>query len=92
MFYAVSILGWQTVSFVKTGSWLSLPLSSFIGDAGIEGGKIYEAASFHGVDATMMNEVLRVPAIIPLLLASALLTAFHFWLTGISRRYSSNRN
>lgn len=40
--------------------------------------------------ANVIDEILRVPAIVPLLLAAALLTAFYLWLTDIEKRQLRN--
>jgi hypothetical protein len=72
--YAVSIFGWQMASLLREGNWAAMPLSYVLG---------YNRGA--PVDA-----VLRVPAIVPLLFAAALLTAFYLWLTHIEKRYSGN--
>jgi len=88
--YAVLIGGWQISSLLKGGSWPALPLSSVIDRLGYERGAIDATASVHEIDSSIVETLLRVPAIVLLLLASALLTAFYLWLARIEKQYSSN--
>jgi hypothetical protein len=92
--YAVLIVGWQITSLLREGSWPALPLSSIINKLEFNRGAIYAIASTGEIErsqlANIIDAVLRVPAIVPLLLAAALLTAFYLWLTDIEKRYSGN--
>jgi hypothetical protein len=92
--YAVLIVGWQISSLLREGSWPALPLSSIINKLEFNRGAIYATASAGEIKITQLANVvdamLRVPAIVPLLLAAALLTGFYLWLTGIEKRYSRN--
>ena len=88
--YVVLIVGWQITSLLREGSWPALPLSSVINKLGSERGAIYATTSAHEIESSVVDELLRVPAIVPLLLASALLTAFYLWLARTEKRYSGN--
>jgi len=92
--YAVLIVGWQITSLLREGSWPALPLSSIINKLEFNRGAIYATASADEIErsqlANVIDAMLRVPAIVPLLLAAALLTAFYLWLTDIEKRYSGN--
>ena len=89
-FYAVFIIGWQINIFLRQGSWPTLPLSSVINKLEYEPGAIYATASAHEIESSVVDALLRVSAIVPLLLASALLTAFYLWLARTEKRYSGN--
>jgi hypothetical protein len=89
IFYAVLIVSWQIENFLKAGSWPALPLSSII-KLEFNRGAIYATASAHEIESSVVDALLRVPAIVPLLLASALLTAFYLWLARTKKRYSGN--
>jgi hypothetical protein len=92
--YAVLIVGWQITSLLREGSWPALPLSSIINKLEFNRGAIYATASAGEIErsqlANVIDAMLRVPAIVPLLLAAALLTAFYLWLTDIEKQYSGN--
>ena len=92
--YVVFIVGWQITSLLREGSWPALPLSSIINKLEFNRGAIYATASTDEIErsqlANVIDAMLRVPAIVPLLLAAALLTAFYLWLTDIEKRYSGN--
>ena len=90
IFYAVFIIGWQINIFLRQGSWPALPLSSVINKLEYEPGAIYATASAHEIESSVVDALLRVSAIVPLLLASALLTAFYLWLARTEKRYSGN--
>jgi hypothetical protein len=92
--YVVLIVGWQITSLLREGSWSALPLSSIINKLEFNRGAIYATASTGEIEtsqlANVIDAMLRVPAIVPLLLAAALLTAFYLWLTDIEKQYSGN--
>jgi hypothetical protein len=92
--YVVLIVGWQITSLLREGSWPALPLSSIINKLEFNRGAIYATASTGEIErsqlANVIDAMLRVPAIVPLLLAAALLTAFYLWLTDIEKQYSGN--
>lgn len=92
--YAVLIVGWQITSFLREGSWPALPLASVINKLELSGGAIYATASVgetqRGQLEYVTDAMLSVPAIVLLLLAAALLTAFYLWLTDMEKRYSRN--
>ena len=85
--YAVLIVGWQITSLLREGSWPALPLSSIINKLEYNRGAIDATAS---AGTNVVDALLRVPAIVPVLLAAVLLTAFYLWLTDIEKRYSGN--
>jgi hypothetical protein len=87
IFYAVLIVSWQTENFLKAGSWAALPLSSIINKLEYNRGAIDATAS---AGTNVIDALLRVPAIVPVLLAAALLTAFYLWLARTEKRYSGN--
>jgi hypothetical protein len=90
IFYAVLIVSWQIENFLKARSWPALPLSFVINKLEYEPGAIYATASAHEIESSVVDALLRVPVIVPLLLASALLTAFYLWLARTEKRYSGN--
>jgi hypothetical protein len=90
IFYAILIVGWQITSLLREGSWPALPLSSVINKLGYERGAIYATSSAREVESSVADTLLGVPAIVPLFLASALLTAFYLWLARTEKRYSGN--
>jgi hypothetical protein len=91
IFYAILVVGWQITVFLKDKSWPALPLSSIFRKLNIDHAPIYTTASTGGIEksppATIIDALLRIPAIIPLLLAMALLTAFYLWLTHTEKKY-----
>ena len=90
IFYAVLIVGWQTTIFLKDGSWPALPLSSIFNKLNIDHAPIYATASTGETEksqlASILDALLRVPAIVPLLLAMVLLTAFYLWLARTEKK------
>jgi hypothetical protein len=90
IFYAVLIVGWQITSLLRGRSWPALPLSSVINKLGSERGAIYATTSVNEIESSVVDALLRVPAIVPLLLVSALLTAFYLWLARTEKRCSGN--
>jgi hypothetical protein len=90
IFYIVLLVGWQLALFLQRGTWPALPLAAvFTGPADT----IYSTASIGRVETTSSvtnatDILLGVPAIVPLLLAAALLTAFYMWLRRAEKRYS----
>jgi hypothetical protein len=90
IFSAVLIVGWQITSSLKEGSWPALPLSSVIDKLGYGRAAIDATASVHEIDSSVLDTLLRVPAIVPLLLASALLTVFYLFLARTEKQYLGN--
>jgi hypothetical protein len=95
-FYVILFFGWQITSLLRDGSWPALPLASVMNM--LEHGRdaIYVAASADEIErgplANMLDALLRVPAIVPLLLVLALLTAYYRWLTYIEKNYLGEWN
>ena len=92
--YAFFIFGWQMTSLLYEGKWPAMPLSSIINKLEFNRGAIYATASDGKIGtnqlANVTDAILRVPAIVPLVLAAALLTAFYIWLTNFEKQYSRN--
>jgi hypothetical protein len=92
LIYAALVVGWQMATFFRNGSWPALPLSSVINNLEFNRGASYATASASDANrshlATYMDILLGTPAIVPLLLAAALLTAFYIRLADMERRYS----
>lgn len=92
--YAVFIFGWQVVSLLRDGIWPALPLSSVLNKLEYNRGAIYATASAGQNERSYLPDaiesLLRVPVIVPLLLAAALITAFCVWLAHIEKEYSKN--
>jgi hypothetical protein len=89
--YAALIIGWQITSLLREGSWPTLPLSPIINKLEFNRVAIFATASGGEIESSKLPNVidttLRVPAIVPLLLAAALLTAFYIWLTDLEKKY-----
>ena len=94
LLYAVFIVGWQITFFVRNGDWPALPLASVINKLESSRVATYATASVGEIQKGQLPNVtdtlLRIPAIVLLLLAAALLTAFYRWLTHIENRYLEN--
>lgn len=90
IFYAVLIVGWQIIVFLRDGSWRALPLSTVFHTLEYSRGESYSAKIERSHSTNLAEALLQVPTIMPLLSAAALLTAFYFWLSNIERRYSKN--
>jgi ABC-type sulfate transport system permease component len=94
IFITVLIVGWQISIFLRSGSWPALPLSSVFNKLESDRGAIYATASADEIErdrlADVVDAMLRVPTIVPLLVAGVLLTAFYLWLMHTEKRYSGN--
>jgi len=92
--YAVLIVAWQVTKLLKGGSWPALPLSSAFNTLRYNGAEIYVPASVGEIEnghlKNLLDVLLRIPVIVPLLLATALLTAFYLWLANTEKRYLGN--
>ena len=93
IFCAVFIIGWQAKSWLANGTWPALRLSSVLKKLEIyRGDDIYMTASAGEIERSYLTKLwdalLGLPAIVPLLVASALLIAFYLWLTHTQKRYS----
>ena len=78
------IFCWQTIVFLRVGSWQALPLSvAFSAPKQIDG-DVYQTASINsvgGVHTSNLSEMLlQLPLIAVLLIGAAMLTAFYAWL------------
>lgn len=89
VFCAAMLIGWQATLFLRDGYWPALPVSAVFGGAGGRGAQIVATASVAQTDvvAGLGDLLLRVPSILPLLLAIALLSAFWCWLAAVDRKY-----
>lgn len=85
VFNVIAIVGWQGFSWLSNGDWPSLPLSFVITrlENGHDAAYMAAGASETKSPAEML---LELPVIVPMLLASALLTAFYLWLARIEGR------
>jgi hypothetical protein len=81
----VMIVGWQAKFWVQDGIWPDLSIA-FILNA-LEGHAAYQTASAETVQ-TSADRLLGLPAIVPVLIASAVLTAFYLWLVKVERASS----
>ena len=78
----------QAIVWAKTGMWSSLPFAQLLELAGIEIGRTYVTASgdlqARRLDFDAVIEWwLDAPAIVPLLVATALFVAFYMWLKSL---------
>jgi hypothetical protein len=91
IFYVALMIGWQTSVFLKKGSWPTLPLSSIFNEFAINRAAIYVTTSTGEMRqdqlVKMMGAALQIPAILPLVLAAGLLTAFYLWLTHVEKQH-----
>ena len=78
----VMIVGWQAKFWVQDGIWPDLSIA-FI----LTGHALYQTASAERVQ-TSADRLLELPAIVPVLIASAFLTAFYLWLVKVERASS----
>jgi hypothetical protein len=85
MLCGAMIVGWQATSWVRDGYWPELSTSFIL--TVLERNAVYQTASSEKVQ-TSADPLLEVPAIVPILVASALLTAFYLWLLKVDRRSS----
>jgi hypothetical protein len=90
---AVFVTGLQISSWLKKGVWDAYPISVVINRLKTGEAATYVMASSDRLDAELINDLaltnwlLRIPAIAPLLIASALLVAFYMLITVIEKRY-----
>jgi hypothetical protein len=88
IFCAVLIVGWQIIIFLRDGSWRALPLSLVLNASEYNHGEVTGSIDKTGgkLVTNFIDALLQVPIIVPLLLATAFLTAFYLWLSDIERR------
>lgn len=83
------IVGWQTLVFLRNGSWQALPLSLVLNTTNDSDSEIYLTASVNGISesraADFLDALLQVPIITLLFLAAAVPTAYS-WLYKIEKR------
>jgi hypothetical protein len=90
---AVFVTGLQISSWLKKGVWDAYPISSVIDRLKTGEAATYVLASSDILDAELINSqvltnwLLRIPAIVPLLIASALLISFYMLIAVIEKRY-----
>ncbi len=93
---AVLIVGWQVTSWLQNGVWDAYPLSSVIKSLENDQAVSYVTASSDKFETKLMDKqvmadwLLEIPAIVALLIASALLLAFYMRLTVIEKNSSKN--
>jgi hypothetical protein len=90
---SVFLTGGQMASWLKNGVWDAYPISAVINRLKTGESATYMMASSDILDAELINNqvitnwLLRIPAIAPLLIASALLIAFYMLITVIENKY-----
>jgi hypothetical protein len=92
MLSAVLIVGQQVTSWLQDGIWDAYSLLSII--SRLKGNQnIYVTASSDNVQTNGIADwLLEIPAIVPLLIASALLLAFYAWVAAIEKEISIGRS
>jgi hypothetical protein len=82
--YAALLVGWQTLIFVKDGTWQNFPLSFVFSTPKNADSEIHSTASIGVISksqaANFADGLLQMPIITLLLLGAAFLTAFYLWL------------
>jgi hypothetical protein len=82
--YAALVFGWQTLMFVRVGTWQTLPLSFVFSAQKYIDDEVSSTASIDKIrdsQATILADtLLQMPMIALLLLGAAFLTAFYLWL------------
>ena len=84
---AALIVGWQTIIFLREGSWQALPLSLVFGTPKIDS-EVYSTGSINSFAAAL----LELPMILLVLLAAAFLTAFYGWLYDNEKRLAKTQS
>ena len=78
----VVILGWQGFIFFSEGDWRFVPISFLLNP-------IHQPRNTGNIEsgllADVMERFLQIPALVPLLLALALLVIFYSWLIRIEK-------
>jgi hypothetical protein len=88
---ALLLLGWQTKTWLAEETWPAVQLSTIVRNLGIGGGAIYLPASVDEFDESGLTDAISgVPAIVPLLVALALLIAFYHWLGHAERSFAKD--
>ena len=92
--YVVLIVGWQASVFLSEGDWPAVSIKFVLNELAYGRAAIYETAATRGIGGSHLpsafNELLQLPAIVPLLFAAALLTVFYLWLSQTEKQYSKN--
>jgi hypothetical protein len=82
--YAGLLIGWQTLIFLRDGTWQKLPLSFVFSTPKNADSEIHSTASIGRMGksqaANFADALLQMPIITLLLLGAAFLTAFYLWL------------
>jgi ABC-type sulfate transport system permease component len=87
---AVMLFGWQITSWIQNGVWNAYPVSLVISSLQADRNGTYVTASVKKVETgSPIKEVsdwlLDIPAIVPLLIMSALLLVFYLKLSAIQK-------
>jgi hypothetical protein len=91
------ILVWQFTSWLQTDTWVAFPVARIFEIAGLRGRQTYVLTSSSNAepkvfDATSITDWwLDAPALVPLLIAGALLTGLYLWLKEIEKEISVTR-
>lgn len=87
--FVTLIFSWQTIVFLRVGSWQALPLSVAFGAPKQIDGDVYQTASISGMGdghtSNFFEMLLQLPLITVLLVGAAMLTAFYAWLYKIEK-------
>jgi hypothetical protein len=90
---AVLIVGWQVIYWIHDGVWNVWSVSYVFTSLESNRRVTYVTASSDKLDAhreSVLEFLMEMPAIVPLLIAAALLLAFYLRLTIIEKRDSMN--
>jgi hypothetical protein len=89
---AVMIAGLQITSWIRAGVWDTYLLSSVI--RALQGDTVYVTASINKTELTIKQAIvdwlLGIPAIVPLLVVTALHLAFYLYLAAVEKEASSH--
>jgi hypothetical protein len=87
--YVVFIVSWQVSVFLSKGDWPAVPVKVVLKELSSGRAGLYEAAATRGIGGSQMpfSELLQLPAIVPLLFATVLLTVFYLWLSHVEKQY-----
>ena len=90
---AVLLAGWQIASSLQKGAWDAFSVASLIKRMKADAVATYTVASADKPATSLTNNfvdwLLAVPAIVPLLIAAALLLGFYIWLNDVEKKPAS---
>jgi hypothetical protein len=89
LFVCFSIIGWQAWIWADEGNWPILQFSDVMDSLRSPSSAIYMTASSDEFEkSNLLEAILSIPAIVPLLVASAMIIGFYFWLRRIEHHAS----